>query len=47
VTTGGRREEREVATEEEYRTLLTTRFGIDLGEEPRVDRLMAPGVVRQ
>ena len=43
MTTGERREEREIAGEEEYRTLLKTHFGIDLGEEARVDRLMVPG----
>ena len=32
-----------VADEEEYRALLETHFGIDLGEEARVDRLMVPG----
>ena len=40
MTAGGRREEREVAGEEEYRVLLKTHFGIDLGEGARVDRLM-------
>jgi len=43
VTAGGRREEREIAGEQEYRTLLETHFGIDLGEEARVDRLMVSG----
>ena len=43
MTAGGRREEREVAGEEEYRALLKTHFGIDLGEGARVDRLMVPG----
>ena len=43
VTAGGRREEREIAGEQEYRTLLETHFGIDLGEEVRVDRLMVSG----
>jgi hypothetical protein len=44
VTTAGTREERDVASEEEYRTLLATRFGIDLPEESRIDRLMVPRV---
>ena len=43
VTAGGRREEREIAGEQEYRTLLETHFRIDLGEEVRVDRLMVSG----
>jgi len=43
MTAGERREEREVADEEEYRALLETHFGIDLGEEASVDRLMVPG----
>ena len=43
MTAGERREEREVADEEEYRALLKTHFGIDLGEAARVDRLMVPG----
>ncbi len=42
MTAGERREEREVAGEEEYRALLRTHFGVDLGEEARVDRLMVP-----
>ena len=42
VTAGERREEREVADEQEYRALLETHFGIDLKEEARVDRLMVP-----
>ena len=43
TTAGGQREEREVKSEEEYRTLLEAHFGIDLGQEERVDRLMIPG----
>jgi len=43
VTTGGRREEREVVDPEEYRELLKVRFGIEFGEDLRIDRLMAPG----
>ena len=43
TTVGGRREEREVVNQEEYRALLKTRFGIDLGEGVRIDRLMVPG----
>lgn len=43
MTTAGRREEREVASEEEYRALLKTHFGIYLGEAMRVDRLMVAG----
>jgi len=43
VTADGRREERAVADEEEYRALLRTHFGIDLGEGARIDRLMVPG----
>ena len=42
VTTEGRREEREVSSESEYRALLQAHFGIDLPEEERVDRLMVP-----
>jgi N-hydroxyarylamine O-acetyltransferase len=45
MTAGERCEEREVAGEEEYRALLKTHFGIDLGEEARVDRLMVPGTL--
>jgi N-hydroxyarylamine O-acetyltransferase len=41
LTAGGRREEREVASAEEYRALLWSYFGIELGGEARVDRLMA------
>jgi N-hydroxyarylamine O-acetyltransferase len=44
VTASGRREEREVASEDEYRALLETHFGIDLGERAPVDRLIAPTV---
>ena len=40
ITKGGRSEERKVKSEEEYRTLLKTLFGINLGEGDRVDRLM-------
>ena len=43
MTTGGLREERAVAGEEEYRSLLKTHFGMDLGQEARIDRLMASG----
>jgi hypothetical protein len=43
LTAGERREEREVADEEEYRALLMAHFRIDLGEAARVDRLMVPG----
>ena len=43
MTSGERREEREVGDEQEYRILLETHFGIDLEEEARVDRLMVPG----
>ncbi len=43
MTSGERREEREVADQKEYRALLETHFGIDLGEEARVDQLMVPG----
>lgn len=39
---GGRREEREVVNQEEYRALLKIRFGIDLGEGVQINRLMAP-----
>jgi len=41
VTAAGQREERKVSTEEEYRALLKTHFGIDLGDETRMDRLMS------
>ena len=40
VTKGGRSEEQKVEREEEYRTLLQTLFGINLGENEPVDRLM-------
>ena len=40
VTAEGRREERNVASVEEYRTLLRAHFGFDIGEEAPVDRLM-------
>lgn len=43
MTSEGRREEQGVAGEGEYRMLLKTCFGIDLGERPRMDRLMVPG----
>jgi N-hydroxyarylamine O-acetyltransferase len=43
MTTAGRREEWEIASGEQYQALLKTRFGIDLGERMRVDRLMVPG----
>jgi N-hydroxyarylamine O-acetyltransferase len=42
TTTASQREEREVASQEEYRALLLTHFGIDLGAGARLDRLMAP-----
>ena len=45
TTAGGRREERAVSGEAEYRKLLQTHFGIDLGEGERVDRLLVPSVV--
>jgi len=47
TTAGGRREEREVTSEEEYRALLLSRFGIDLGEGARVDRLMVSSAPRR
>lgn len=43
VTSGGRREEREIVDPEEYRELLKVQFGIEFGEDVRIDRLMAPG----
>ena len=43
VTTGGRREEREVGSVEEYRRILLDDFGIELAK-PDVDRLMTAGV---
>jgi len=42
-TIGERRQEREVGGEQEYRELLKTRFGIDLGEDADFGRLIAPG----
>jgi N-hydroxyarylamine O-acetyltransferase len=42
VTADRRREEREVASEEEYRALLRTHFGVILEEGAPVDRLMVP-----
>ena len=43
TTARGHRDECEVTDQEEYRSLLKTRFGIDLGEGVRIDKLMAPG----
>jgi len=43
ITTAGRRRvERDVADEDEYRRLLSAPFGIDLREEPRIQKLMEP-----
>lgn len=42
VTAGGQREEREIESEAAYRTLLQTYFGMALGSEERVDRLLVP-----
>jgi N-hydroxyarylamine O-acetyltransferase len=42
TTTGDRREERLVAGDEEYRTLLKEWFGIDPGGWARLDGLLAP-----
>jgi N-hydroxyarylamine O-acetyltransferase len=42
VTAGGRRVERDIATEDEYRKVLATYFGVDLGKEPHIRRLMIP-----
>ena len=39
VSSGERREERRVTSAEEYRALLLDRFGIDLPDEPCLDRL--------
>jgi hypothetical protein len=44
LTTRGGCEEREVASKEEYRTLLKDHFGIVLGKGVRVERLMMPGL---
>ncbi|MSO56546.1 MAG: hypothetical protein EXQ55_06450 [Acidobacteria bacterium] len=44
MTAGGHREEREVVGEEEYRVLLKTHFGVDLGEGVRVDRFIKLGM---
>ena len=44
VTTAGQRDEREVATEGEYRALLHQHFGITLEEGARVRRLMVPSM---
>ena len=40
TTAGGRRVERDIESVEEYRRLLATHFGIDLADEPRIQRLM-------
>lgn len=40
VTAGGRRDEREVTNEKEYRALLKTRFGIELEQDADVSRLI-------
>ncbi len=40
TTIGEQREEMEVSSEEDYRELLKTRFGIELEEGARVDRLV-------
>ena len=42
TTTGGRRVERDIESVDEYRSVLATHFGIDLADEPRIQRLMAP-----
>ena len=41
VTTGGQREEHEVADEQAYRRLLKDHFGIELGERAQYFKLMA------
>lgn len=43
VTEAGQRTERSVADEAEYRALLSTHFGIDLGNGVDVGQLMLPG----
>lgn len=42
TTAGGRRVERVIENGDAYRRLLMTHFGIDLGEEPRIQELMVP-----
>jgi N-hydroxyarylamine O-acetyltransferase len=42
VTSEGRRVERHIANGNEYRRVLARYFGIDLGEEPRIQRLVVP-----
>jgi len=42
VTSGRDRQERQVKGEEEYRALLKSRFGIDLGRDADVSRLVLP-----
>lgn len=42
MTTGEQREKQTIESEEEYRTLLKTHFGVELGEDEQVDRLMVP-----
>ncbi len=42
ITAGGRREEREISGQKEYRALLETHFGIDLDQEAQIERLMDP-----
>lgn len=43
VTTRGRREERDLTSGEEYRETLRTRFGVELGEDAAIARLLARG----
>jgi N-hydroxyarylamine O-acetyltransferase len=40
TTVGEKRQEREVPDEQEYRALLWTHFGVDLGEGVPMDKLM-------
>ena len=42
TTAGGRRVERDVESVDEYCRLLATHFGMDLADEPRIQRLMVP-----
>ena len=47
TTTNGQRIEQEIESEQTYRTLLKTRFGIDLGEKAPYSKLMNPTAVSQ
>ena len=43
VTADGHREEREIASADEYQALLREHFGIELGDDADAERLLHPG----